>query len=194
MAKIILITHQKGGVGKSTLAFNIAQNLSDHSKVGVLDMDAQGSISQLSNIIDSFKITRNQNILTTDSNLDFIFIDTPPYLSEHLKNLIQLADLIIIPTKAGILDLLAIDNTIRLIKEHGQEKKTMIVLNMVKANTTITDDIIKNLASYKVKIAKTRISDLVAFTRSPLLKGVLTDSKAQRQIDSLTAEVLTSLI
>ena len=34
---------------------------------------------------------------------DFIFIDTPPYLSNHLPKLIAIADLIIVPTKAGIL-------------------------------------------------------------------------------------------
>ncbi|MDO6470247.1 ParA family protein [Maribacter sp. 1_MG-2023] len=194
MAKIILITHQKGGVGKSTLTFNLAQNLSEHSKVAILDIDAQGSLSQLSKIVDSFQITTDENILTTNDHLDFIFIDTPPYLSSKLKELIKIADLILVPTKAGILDLLAIDNTIGLIKDELKEENTMIILNMVKANTTITEDILKNLDSHKIKVAKTMISDLVAFTRSPLLKGVTADRNAQRQIDSLTKEVLTALI
>ena len=70
----------------------------------------------------------------------------------------------------------------------------MIILNMVKANTTITEDILKNLDTHKIKVAQTMISDLVAFTRSPLLKGITTNRNAQRQIDSLTKEVLTSLI
>ncbi|SEB97461.1 MULTISPECIES: ParA family protein [Maribacter] len=194
MAKIILITHQKGGVGKSTLTFNLAQNLSEHSKVAILDIDAQGSLSQLAKIVDSFEITTDENILTTNDHLDFIFVDTPPYLSSKLKELIKIADLLLVPTKAGILDLLAIDNTISLIKDELKENKTMIILNMIKANTTITEDILKNLDSHKIKIAQTMISDLVAFTRSPLLKGVTADRNAQRQIDSLTKEVLTALI
>lgn len=45
MAKIILITHQKGGVGKSTLTFNLACNLKESAKVCILDMDSQGSVS-----------------------------------------------------------------------------------------------------------------------------------------------------
>ncbi|APA64262.1 ParA family protein [Maribacter sp. 1_2014MBL_MicDiv] len=194
MAKIILIMNQKGGVGKSNLCYNLSQNLSEHSKVAILDIDAQGSLSQLAKIVDSFQITTDENILTIDNNLDFIFIDTPPYLSSKLKGLIKIADLILVPTKAGILDLLAIDNTISIIKDELKENNTMIILNMVKANTTITEDILKNLDLHKINVAKTMISDLVAFTRSPLLKGVATDSNAQRQIDSLTKEVLTSLI
>ena len=194
MAKIILIMNQKGGVGKSNLCYNLSQNLSEHSKVAILDTDVQGSLSQLSRIVDSFQITTDENILTTDNNLDFIFIDTPPYLSSKLKGLIKIADLILVPTKAGILDLLAIDNTISIIKDELKENNTMIILNMVKANTTITEDILKNLDLHKINVAKTMISDLVAFTRSPLLKGVATDSNAQRQIDSLTKEVLTALI
>ena len=94
MAKIILITHQKGGVGKSTLTFNLAQNLSEHSKVAILDIDAQGSLSQLAKIVDSFEITTDENILLTNDHLDFIFVDTPPYLSSKLKELIKIADLL----------------------------------------------------------------------------------------------------
>jgi len=32
MAKIVLTTHQKGGVGKSTLTFNLANNFKENAK------------------------------------------------------------------------------------------------------------------------------------------------------------------
>ena len=53
---IILITHQKGGVGKSTLTFNLAQNISKNAKVAVLDFDLQGSLSQLADLVTDFEI------------------------------------------------------------------------------------------------------------------------------------------
>ena len=65
---------------------------------------------------------------------------------------------------------------------------------MIKPNTTITSDIIEGLDSYKVKVANTQISDLVAFTRSVLVNGVEANNNAQKQIDSLTKEVLTALL
>lgn len=44
MSKTILVTHQKGGVGKSALTFNLAVNLRDNAKVCIVDMDSQGSL------------------------------------------------------------------------------------------------------------------------------------------------------
>ncbi|WP_027125285.1 ParA family protein [Gelidibacter mesophilus] len=196
MTKIILITHQKGGVGKSTLAFNLAQNISASAKVAMIDMDLQGSLAQLKNVVTSFDIIPLQNEVDSIQklNYDFIFIDTPPYLSNHLSKLIQTADLVLIPTKAGILDLLAIKGTIDLIENEGKINKTMVVFNMVKANTTLTLDILIGLAEYNVKIAETHISDLVSFTRSVLVGGVRTDKNAQKKLDNLTKELLKSLI
>ncbi len=196
MPKIILITHQKGGVGKSTLTFNLAQNIAANSRVAVLDFDLQGSLSQLEELVTDFKIIPYQDKLESISELqyDFIFIDTPPYLSNHLAKLISISDLIIVPTKAGILDLLAIKSTLAVIEQEKRTMDTLVVFNMIKPNTTLTLDILIGLEEYNVKTASTHISDLVAFTRSVLLKGVSNDKNAQKQIDQLTEEILTKLI
>jgi chromosome partitioning protein len=196
MTKIILITHQKGGVGKSTLAFNLAQNIASGAKVGVLDFDLQGSLSQIKELVTDFDVIPFKENLDSilELDYDFIFIDTPPYLTNHLSKLISIADLIIVPTKAGILDLLAIKSTLTIIEQEQRTKDTLIVFNMVKPNTTLTLDILIGLEEYNVKIANTHISDLVAFTRSVLLKGVTNDKNAQKQIDQLTTEILTKLI
>lgn len=196
MAKIILITHQKGGVGKSTLAFNLAQNISSNAKVAMLDMDLQGSLIQLKELVTGFDILSYQDDIDAITKLDydFVFIDTPPYLSNHLPSLIKMADLILIPTKAGILDLLAIKSTIEFIANENKMDSAMVVFNMIKANTTLTLDILIGLAEYQIRIADTHISDLVAFTRSVLVSGVKNDKNAQKQLDNLTKELLKNLI
>ena len=196
MPKIVLVTHQKGGVGKSTLTFNLAQNISSSANVAVLDFDLQGSLSQLKDLVTDFEIISFKGEIDDilKLNYDFIFIDTPPYLSNHLPKLIVIADLVIVPTKAGILDLLAIKGTLELIEDEHKTADTMVVFNMIKANTTLTIDILLGLEEYNVKIAKTHISDLVSFTRSVLVKGVKNDKNAQKQLDNLTKEILTKLI
>ena len=102
-----------------------------------------------------------------------------------------MADVIIIPTKAGILDLLAIKSTIDIVKEAKSEKKAVIVFNMIKPNTTLTDEIKNQLEEYKIRVSKNMLSDLVAFSRSVVLGGVEESNNAQKQIDNLTKEILT---
>lgn len=195
--KYILVTHQKGGVGKSTLTFNLAICLAQASKVAIIDMDPQGSLAQLSSTVKDFDISPYQgnrdSVLGIDA--DFIFVDTPPYLTNHLVWLIELADLIIIPTKAGVLDLMAIHATITIMKGQDAVEKCLIVLNMIKPNTTLTLDILIELEKFKdVKIADNQVSDLVAFTRSILNQGLESNKKAKNQIDALSEEILRSLL
>lgn len=194
MAKIILTTHQKGGVGKSTLTFNLAANLKESAKVCIIDFDAQGSLYQVRDLSDVPIFLEDQLKKIQNSDFDFIFIDTPPYLSNKLPELCDLADVIIIPTKAGVLDLLAIKSTIDMIEQSGNEEKAVIVFNMVKPNTTLTDEIKDQLNEYNVRVSKNMMSDLVAFSRSVLINGVDNNNKAQKQIDALTKEVLTIAI
>ena len=47
---IIAISHQKGGVGKSTIAFNLAVWLSKSYKIEVIDLDVQNTITHINKI------------------------------------------------------------------------------------------------------------------------------------------------
>lgn len=193
MPKIILITHQKGGVGKSTLTFNMASILKNDVKTAIIDFDLQGSLykSRANSDIPMLEKEQINNVQNLD--YDFIFIDTPPYLTEDLPKLCKLADVILIPTKTGIYDLLAIEETINIIKQVGKEDKTLIVFNMVKPNTTLTTEMQDAIDNYNIPIAETKISDLVAFTRSAITHGVEDSKKAYQQIEGLTREILSKI-
>ena len=192
MAKIILITHQKGGVGKSTLTFNMALAIKNEVKVCIIDLDLQGSLWRSRSAFDIPVFSSDQMNEVLKSDFDFIFIDTPPYLNEKLPELSRLANVIVIPTKTGVYDLLAIEDTISIIKDSKAENKALIVFNMVKANTTLTNEMHEAMEQHKIPIAKNYISDLVAFTRSAI-NSEITDQKAQLQIENLTREVLEKI-
>jgi len=191
MAKIVLTTHQKGGVGKSALTFNLANNFKENAKVCIVDMDYQGSLLNIRELseVSIFNADKFEEIRNAD--YDFIFVDTPPYLTQELEKLYTLADVIIIPTKAGILDLLAIKSTVDMVQRSENENKALIVFNMIKPNTSLTEEIKKKVQDFPIKVAKTMISDLVAFSRSVVVNGVEDSQNAQKQIDNLSIEILT---
>jgi len=190
MSKIILITHQKGGVGKSTITYNLASNIRENAKVCIIDMDFQGSLINISELSEVPIFTADMLNEKIKSDYDFIFIDTPPYLNEKIIDLCNISDVIIIPTKAGVLDLLAIKSTIDIVKQAKSEKKAIIVFNMIKPNTTLTEEIKSQLQDYNIKVSKNMLSDLVSFSRSVLVNGVEENNNAQKQIDNLTKEIL----
>ena len=190
MSKIILITHQKGGVGKSTIAYNLASNIRENAKVCIIDMDSQGSLINISELSEVPICTADMLNEKIKSDYDFIFIDTPPYLNEKIIDLCNISDVIIIPTKAGVLDLLAIKSTIDIVKQAKSENKAIIVFNMIKPNTTLTEEIKSQLQDYNIKVSKNMLSDLVSFSRSVLVNGVEENNNAQKQIDNLTKEIL----
>lgn len=194
MAKIITLTHQKGGVGKSTLAVNLANSFKENVRVAIVDMDPQGTVSQLSKMMDIDVYKHDTDIQSLD--YDVVFVDTPPYIFDSLSAILSMSDLIIIPTKAGIADLMAIRATINLVKSSHSKKtnqKSAIVLNMIKHGTTLTEEVRGELAEFKIPIFKSFLTDRVNFTRSIALKdGIygIGDTKAEKEIDALTKEIL----
>lgn len=192
MPKIILITHQKGGVGKSTITFNMANSLKDDANVAICDLDYQGSLYNSRNYSSVPVFGPDDFEKTMNSDLDFLFVDTPPYLTDELPNLMKVADVIIIPTKVGFYDFLAISETINIVKNQNKEKQALIVFNMVKPNTTLTSEMESVITDFNVPVSKNHLSDLVAFTRSGI-SGIPVNDKARQQIDELTIEVLNLL-
>ncbi|MEO6520567.1 MAG: ParA family protein [Mucilaginibacter sp.] len=199
MAKIITIAHQKGGVGKSTLAINLALCFQDQLSVALVDTDLQGSLYHIREDFPELAIIgvdRLQDI--QQLAYDLIIIDTPPYLSSRLPELFLYSDFILVPTKAGFFDVMAIRSTLALIKE-AQHKaphiKAGIVLNMVKPRSGITKDVSELLESIGTPLLKTRVHDRVSIARSSMTAGIFNsdDKRAKEEIMALTEEVVEQI-
>lgn len=198
--KIITVAHQKGGVGKTTLAMNLAVCLQmSKLKVGVLDTDLQGSLAGIASSLEGIKFVQPDalsDLVKLQNNFDILVIDTPPYLINSLHDLFGISDYVLIPTKIGFYDVMAIRATLSIIKEVQKTKPSLqygVVINMLKANTNLTDDILQILKSYEATLLKTRIHDRVSYTRSSIVNGVFEtdDLKAHDEIIRMTEEVLS---
>lgn len=196
---IISVVHQKGGVGKTTLALNLAHCFAENLRVGISDTDLQGSISEISEFIEGIDLVSLEQVRSR-KNLpyDIVIIDTPPYLTNKLKEIFLLSDFVLIPTKTGYLDALAIRATIALFNEAALEKKNLqggIVLNMVMHNTSINEEIKELLLGYDFRLLENYLTHRVSFARSPMTNGIFNseDEKAKNEVVNVAGEILQIL-
>jgi chromosome partitioning protein len=198
MSKLIVVANQKGGVGKTTISMNLAHCMKAYASTGIIELDAQRSILRVAD-----KMVGIPLLLYTpgvrDFGPDYVFIDTPPYLSDKLPHAFAIADLILIPTKAGPFDVDSCQGTVELIakaKALNPGLKAAILLNMVNSSTKITEFAYRALLDYGLPILKTRIGERSDFVRSvALADGIYStdNKKAHRELNSLVTEVMVML-
>ena len=212
MALIIALAHQKGGVGKSTLATNLRGYFAGGGyKTALVDIDPQGSLSKLvrtfsdqdgrepEHVIERGSYKTYKDLLTLLEPYDIAVIDTPPYLSKELQDVFEITNVILVPCKASPLDFLAIGDTLDLIRQAKTKRKDLIaavVMTMVITGTDFTTQIRTELEKTEFPVLKAEIGNRVAYMRS-LLKSntVLGDEnpKAREEIESLGKELISLL-
>ncbi|MBF0598308.1 ParA family protein [Faecalibacter rhinopitheci] len=198
MSKIITIAHQKGGVGKSTLALNLSYRFSNDVKTALTDVDPQGTIMNLQELVEDFDIINFDNMKKLrNSEYDVVFIDSPPYIIDTIQPIFEESDFVLVPTKVGVPDIMAISTTIELIKnaqKRNENLKAAIVLNMLKPNVKIKEQAIEQLEKYELPILSS-IHDRISYGSSFLNGGVMgtNDSQAKNEIEKLSKEILNML-
>ena len=212
MALIITLAHQKGGVGKSTLATNLRGYFAGGGyKTALVDIDPQGSLSKLVRTFSDQVGREPEHVIERRSfqtfadlgrlleAYDIAVIDTPPYLSHDLEAVFDITNVVLVPCKASPLDFLAIGDTLDLIR-HAKAKREQlvaaVVLTMTITGTDFTTSIRQELEKTEFPVLKTEIGNRVAYMRSLLTANtVLGDEnrKAREEIESLGKELISLL-
>lgn len=124
MAKTILLVNQKGGVGKTTFADEIAWGLERRGhKVGFGNLDPQGG-------------ARHQENLLNDEDAVNV-VDTPGFLSDKIADYARNADIAVIPVQPGTLGLKPMKRTLKLITEANPNLNVGIIVNNFAGNQTV---------------------------------------------------------
>ena len=141
--RIIGLVARKGGVGKTTLAIHLAQMAAVQGETAVLvDMDIQASSSAWRRKRKAQGLSGVPVVQAEPKDLEglleelrkrgatMVFIDTRPDVGPVAQTVCQVADHIIIPTGATVLDLEAIKDTALLAHKAG--KPWSVVFNRVR--------------------------------------------------------------
>ncbi|MDX1917046.1 MAG: ParA family protein [Rickettsiaceae bacterium] len=202
-AKIITVSQQKGGSGKSTIAVHLAVALwQKNSKVAIIDIDPQGSSTMWYSIREkkfgkgycgiSFSSCSGIRISSEISKLkllnDFIIIDCAPHTDTDSKSAIRASDLVLVPMQPSPTDLWATYKTLDYTKEAG--KNTKKVLNRYNSGSKI----LKNLDLPKEFLLNTKIGNRVSFASSMNIGKTILETEAMSsgscEIKSLASELL----
>jgi chromosome partitioning protein len=212
MPLIITLAHQKGGVGKSTLAINLYGYFTQAGyKTALIDIDPQGSITSLLQtfggeggrepvaLIERAGFSSYDELRGLVEGEEIVLIDTPPYLSKELQQVLALSHLVLIPCKASPLDALAVVQTVALVKEEQARNPALaaaIVLTMTIAGTGFPKQIREHLARHGLPILDIEIANRVAYARSLLFSNSViaeTNDKARDEITQLGKEIIALL-
>jgi len=146
LAMIITISHQKGGVGKSTLAYNIALELARKNNVEVIDLDVQQTVSAYNHIRKEMgQSPLPVHVFTTAEELEVYFesldentivvVDSGGFDSSLNRFVILVSDVVVTPVSSEFTEILGLQKYESILRELSEQSGTTIVTNVVLNKT-----------------------------------------------------------
>lgn len=172
--KTIVIASQKGGVGKTTIAAHLAvtAELDGFGPVVLIDTDPQGSLSAWWNSREAtVPALASASLTELAAKLDALatagfklaIIDTPPAITAAIRDVVKMADLVLIPTRPSPHDLRAVGSTVDLAKEAG--RAFLFAVTQAKPTARITVQAVAALSAHGI-VAPAIVHDRVDYAAS----------------------------
>lgn len=145
--RVLALSSQKGGSGKTTLSGHLAVQAqrAGYGPVCLIDIDPQGSLADWWNEReDEAPAFAQTTVARLGADLEVLrqqgfrlaVIDTPPAITMAIQSVIQVAELIVIPTRPSPHDLRAVGATVDLCERAG--KPLIFVVNAATPKAKIT--------------------------------------------------------
>lgn len=203
---IISILNEKGGVGKTTLAINLARAFKLYGfKTLLVDSDRQGSSrdwhengdGEMLEVIGLDRPTLDKDIQKFKKSYDVIFIDGGPGVSDVMVKALVCSDAILVPAQPAQFDVWTSSSLVDLIKQrqeitNGLPKAAFVITREI-LNTRLSRNIEESLKAYDMPVFKARTSSRVSYIEViPRGKTVLEseDEAAKNEVWAIANELI----
>jgi chromosome partitioning protein len=154
---VLAIASRKGGSGKTTLTghLSVEAERRGHGPVAILDIDPQGSLADWWNERQAASpvfVNTTLEALAGDierlraSGFRTVIIDTPPAITGAIRQVVDVCDLVLIPTRPSPHDLRSVTATVALVED--MDKPLVFVINAATPRARITREAIAVLSQH----------------------------------------------
>jgi chromosome partitioning protein len=207
---IIVVSHQKGGVGKSTIAWNLATYLQKKYQVELVDLDIQRTLTYANEIrkqhkdltpliIKHFETPEDlKKYIQGDSEERLSIIDVGGFDSSMNRLALVMADMIITPVSDKSFELLGIKTFEKIISQLDELVEHDVKVKVLLNNLNPQKSKLEGLKNFITKSSYFELLDTILRNRTDYDrsagegKNVIeykADSKAAKEIKKLTKEV-----
>lgn len=187
---VVAVYSEKGGAGKTTLAVHLALAW---GAATVVDADPQGSAGKWlqqrhapgPRLIPATTLADLPDDLETP-----VVMDMRPQLTGGVRQLLELADCIVVPVRTSVVDLQALPATVDIVRSTG--KRAGFVVNVLDQRTLEAKEIVEALAEYRLPIFGT-LTRRVAYGRAAMTgqtAAELGDKTAEAEIARLVERIV----
>lgn len=189
---VIVVANPKGGVGKSTVATNLAGALARAGHAVMLgDVDRQQSARQWLALrppelprIQGWDIAKDE-IVRPPKGTTHVVLDTPAGLHDKkLDKVLAVADRVLLPLQPSLFDINASHAFLKELREHKRGAKVAVIGNRVREGTISADQLRRFLDALGVPVL-TMLRDTQLYVQLAARGATLWDvapSRAERDL------------